>query len=217
MTTTKTETEINKEKLYKPRPDLLPRAGLAAIFDGEDVQESEPLLVGALLTLSEWRTDPLAIGLALVDLCISTGNSTPFLVLKAGGPMGYGRRKHGDCTWRQAGTEQALVETHVASAFRHILEYLADNDAVEEGSGDPVLYHAVCQLCIALDLHQHPLAQPEEVKPPAKRYVAKARRFDPKGYGDNPKAASEDLYKKLLNVGDLNPGETTELTIKEDR
>ena len=94
-----TEKEVDIEKLYKPRPDLLPARALLA----------------------------------------------------AGEVMGYGYRKHGNCTWRVAGTEQAKPETHTASALRHLLEHLADPRAVEEGSGLPVLWHAMSQIAIAID------------------------------------------------------------------
>jgi hypothetical protein len=77
-------------------------------------------------------------------------------ILGAGKVMGYGFRKHGNCTWRIAGTEQAEVSTHTASALRHVLEYLENPDAVEDGSGLPVLYHALSQIAIAIDCHENP-------------------------------------------------------------
>lgn len=63
----------------------------------------------------------------------------------------YGRHKHGDCTWTIEGTEQADPRTHIASAARHIAEYLDDPNAVEAGSKLPVLWHARAQLGIAID------------------------------------------------------------------
>lgn len=72
-------------------------------------------------------------------------------LLCAGRAMGYGYRKHGDCTWREPGTEQADPRTHIASAMRHLLEHLHDADACEEGSGLPVLWHAAAQILIAVE------------------------------------------------------------------
>lgn len=75
-------------------------------------------------------------------------------ILRCGEVMGYGFRKHGDCTWRKEGTEQADVKTHLASAVRHLLERLEDSEAVEEGSGMPVLWHCMAQIAIAIDLDE---------------------------------------------------------------
>ena len=75
-------------------------------------------------------------------------------LLAMGEVMSYGWGKHGDCTWKHAGTEQADPRTHVASAIRHLAEYLDDPDATEEGSGLPVLWHAASQLTIAIDCIQ---------------------------------------------------------------
>jgi hypothetical protein len=72
-------------------------------------------------------------------------------LLAVGDCMGYGYRKHGDCTWTVEGTEQADPRTHLASAMRHLLEHLADPNATEEGSGLPVLWHAAAQVLIAVE------------------------------------------------------------------
>jgi len=72
-------------------------------------------------------------------------------LLAVGKCMGYGFRKHGDCTWTVHGTEQADPSTHIASAMRHLLEHLADPCATEEGSGLPVLWHAAAQVLIAVE------------------------------------------------------------------
>ena len=80
----------------------------------------------------------------------------PRALLGAGAVMAYGLTKHGHCTWRVAGTEQAEPETHLASAMRHLLEHHADPSAVEYGSGLPVLYHALCQIAIAIDCIEDP-------------------------------------------------------------
>lgn len=89
------------------------------------------------------------------------GKSRPDLIpvralLGAGQAMAYGRNKHGNCTWRAHGTEQSTIECHAASAERHLLEYRANRDAVEAGSGLPVLYHLLCQVAIMIDLHEDP-------------------------------------------------------------
>jgi len=77
-------------------------------------------------------------------------------LLGAGKAMAYGRAKHGNRTWRVPDTEQATVECHAASAMRHFLDYLLDPNAIEEGSGLPVLYHLLCQVSIMIDLHEDP-------------------------------------------------------------
>lgn len=79
-------------------------------------------------------------------------------ILGAGKVMGYGFRKHGNCTWRIAGTEQADPQTHYASALRHLLEYGDNPNAIEEGSGLPVLYHALSQIAILIDCIDNPAA-----------------------------------------------------------
>lgn len=76
--------------------------------------------------------------------------------------MGYGYRKHGVCTWRVAGTEQADPQTHLASLERHINEFKLDPTAREEGSGMPVLWHALAQLAILIDLVENPARVPGE-------------------------------------------------------
>lgn len=102
----KTEQEIDAEKAFKPRVDLIPGHAL----------------------------------------------------LEVGRTMAYGFGKHGTCTWRTAGTEQAKASTHVASASRHLAEYLGDPDATEEGSGLSVLAHCAAQLLIAIECRRRELA-----------------------------------------------------------
>ena len=65
--------------------------------------------------------------------------------------MAYGYGKHGRCTWRNAGTEQAKPETHIASAFRHLAQMGADYDERDDESGLPHLHHALSQLAIAVE------------------------------------------------------------------
>ena len=82
-------------------------------------------------------------------------------VMAAGRCMAYGLAKHGGGksgrgTYRDAGTDQAKVETHLASCIRHLLEYQIDPNATEEGSGLSVLDHAMAQLAIVVDLVEDP-------------------------------------------------------------
>ncbi len=66
--------------------------------------------------------------------------------------QGYGGRKHGECTWRVAGTEQAKPETHIASAMRHLIEILRHGPAARDPeSGLLHAAHARAQLGIAID------------------------------------------------------------------
>lgn len=81
-------------------------------------------------------------------------------IFGSGMVMGYGTRKHGNCTWRVAGTEQADPQTHLASLERHINEFKLDPDAREGGSGFPVLWHAMSQLAILIDLMENPPQSP---------------------------------------------------------
>lgn len=72
-------------------------------------------------------------------------------LLAVGYVQAYGRGKHGNCTWKDGGTEQSRSETHIASAQRHLAEFEASPDAREAGSNLPVLWHAAAQLLIAID------------------------------------------------------------------
>lgn len=142
--TTKTEQEINDEKLHKTRPDLLPAGPLQVLYPKDRAD------VGCLWAYRD--TGDCRYLRQLAFEIIAQLGGPPTALLLAGRVMGYGFRKHGDCTWRVAGTEQAEVRTHIASAERHLLEHWQDPDAVEEGSGLPVLHHALSQVLIALDL-----------------------------------------------------------------
>lgn len=99
----------------------------------------------------------------------------------AGRAMGYGYRKHGDCTWREAGTEQADPRTHLASAMRHLLEHLRDPKACEEGSGLPVLWHAAAQLLIAVECTEQLSARVREETDAEFRARALARSMSTSG------------------------------------
>jgi len=95
----------------------------------------------------------------------SRPDKLPACALMGGGlVMAYGLQKHGNCTWRVAGTEQADPETHIASAYRHVLEWLDDPSAVEAGSRLPVLYHALSQIAIAIDCIENPAKPLPEIE-----------------------------------------------------
>lgn len=158
----KTEQEINAEKAHKPRPDLVPARALLALFSEPlELVAGEPSarVLDAWHLLVKYRADVhlsdlLQAVAAVVAAIAADGHVRAYAtaMMAAGQVMGYGARKHGDCTWRVAGTDQANPQSHVASAERHLLEYLADPSACEEGSGLPVLYHALSQLLIVADL-----------------------------------------------------------------
>jgi hypothetical protein len=144
--------EINKEKAAKNRPDLLPPAVVLNLL--EHIESEHPVLEAykALLAFAERPTERYGgLQSALFALAREIGGTLQ-AIDGAGSVMGYGAKKHGNCTWRVAGTEQADPQTHLASAQRHCLEYLLDPDSVEEGSGRPVLWHAFAQVCILINL-----------------------------------------------------------------
>lgn len=78
--------------------------------------------------------------------------------------MGDGFRKHGPCTWKNAGTEQAKPETHIASCMRHLIEILKHGPlARDPETGCLHLAHLRAQSGIAIDclaLHRASLAEP---------------------------------------------------------
>lgn len=152
---TKTEAEINAEKAAKPRPDLLPAREL---YHLARVTQAGSSVCGVLDLLArfEHTLDPDWLRAVVGELAAWAGISTAELVLRAGEVMGYGFRKHGRCTWRVAGTEQADPQTHYASGVRHVVERWDNPDAHEEGSGKPVLWHAAAQFILTLDLLMDP-------------------------------------------------------------
>lgn len=160
---TKSQAEIDAEKAGKPRPDLLPARALikldAYCSDDSVPDNHEPRAVcrDALLSLRAFR-QYVDIDYAIAAMaCVADLLGGPYYAAMRGGAvMGYGYRKHGRCTWRVAGTEQADPQTHLASAERHLLEWLIDCNATEEGSGFPVLWHAFSQLAILIDLWLDP-------------------------------------------------------------
>jgi len=137
---------IDEEKRRKGRPDLIPSGVLLSL--GSHLLES----------LTRYRLSPgdaeLRQFFHSVGICMK--HNVYFIMTRVGDVLGYGWHKHGECTWRIAGTDQAHPQTHFASASRHVLEYLADPLAQEEGSNIPVLYHATAQLCIVHDLIHNP-------------------------------------------------------------
>lgn len=145
---TKTRAEIDAEKAAKPRPDLLPARELARVAH----LAGHPNAALDRLARFEDTLDPNELAVAIGQLATWAGEDLGTFLLNCGAVMGYGFRKHGRCTWRVAGTEQADPQTHYASGVRHVLERMADQDAREEGSGFPVLWHAGYQFLITLDL-----------------------------------------------------------------
>lgn len=145
----KTEEEINAEKALKSRPDLVPgEAFLTCNFYGN--QRIQANIFDIFGPQGPSKGSCGVLYRYCKNLVLPGGLHDALLLL--GKVMAYGREKHGYCTWRIAGTEQATPETHWASACRHVCEYLANRDATEEGSGLPVLLHAMTQCVITMDL-----------------------------------------------------------------
>lgn len=147
----KTEQEINAEKALKSRPDLVPGGAFLRCITSRPQSNSWG---GSIYAIFGPQGPSIERCAALFLWCKSRQSfqKLPETVTELGKVMAYGRNKHGHCTWRIAGTEQAEPETHWASACRHVCEYLADLEAVEEGSGLPVLLHAMTQCVITMDL-----------------------------------------------------------------
>lgn len=151
---TKTRAEIEAEKAAKPRPDLLPARALALVVHGRtgDVFED---IAGFLKTRSVDDLGPV-LGAVLDELVghgIATSRADALML--AGEIMSVGYRKHGPCTWRVAGTEQADPQCHYASLVRHLLEHEAGITA-DPDSGKHPLLHAVCQISIMINLLDDP-------------------------------------------------------------
>lgn len=100
----------------------------------------------------------------------------PRFNMAAGRALGYGARKHGlgrsgVGTYRDAGTEQALLETHVASFERHWQRFKMGRRAgienpIDEESGLTELDCAAAQFSIIVDLTEDPpVAAPTPAKP----------------------------------------------------
>lgn len=147
-------TQVNQEKAAKSRPDLIPGHVLRMIRFGTcylTLEKVATFLCGPELPC---YLDVLnAIDVICKEEAIA--NLGDFM-LTVGKVQGYGFTKHGHCSWRIPDTEQADPRTHVASMVRHLAEYQQDVDEKEEGSGFPVLWHALAQGCITLDLMLNP-------------------------------------------------------------
>lgn len=71
--------------------------------------------------------------------------------LAKGDVQAFGLAKHGPCTWREKGTEQADPRTHLASASRHAALVFDDPWSTDDQSGLLHLAHLGAQIDIALD------------------------------------------------------------------
>ena len=159
VTAPKSRTEIEAEKAAKPRPDLLPPLAL-----GMAVNMLPGVFYGIAEFLKDRDTASLTLPLRrLLDEIVDRGIavSRADALMKAGEIMGVGFRKHGPCTWRIAGTEQADPQTHYASFVRHLLEY-EGGVTTDPDSGRHPLLHAVCQLAIMINLLDDPPEHPDD-------------------------------------------------------
>lgn len=118
----------------------------------------------------------------------------PARALLAGGrAFGYGAAKHGlgrsgRGTYRDAGTEQATVETHRASFMRHWCAYWA-GETIDPESGLSHLDCMMAQLSIIIDLVEDPPCDGAATPEAAWAVTADGCR----GYGDTREAALDDL------------------------
>lgn len=164
--TTKSRAEIDAEKAAKPRPDLIPATALEHVSSelldwngGADYTYALTYAMGnlangarrrdarALARAWIWAAIALDIDEANADIDAAIGRA----LLVAGEVMAVGLRKHGRCTWRVAGTEQADPQCHYASACRHLAESLAGLEA-DKDSGRPPAVHLLTQIPILIDL-----------------------------------------------------------------
>lgn len=153
----KSMEEINAEKRTKSRPDLIP----AEVYRRYRRMSAERTTGDPLTALLDFaQTGEIEHVFRAMALTAQRTGRRHGNGLAMGRVLAYGLAKHGVCTWRVAGTEQADPQTHYASALRHVLEYYYDNDAVEEGSGFPVLDHALTQMAILADLVLDPPDKP---------------------------------------------------------
>lgn len=156
----RTRDEIEAEKAAKPRPDLLPPLALAMVLS-----QFCSTVFGRLALFLKSR-DLAELGYASVrildELCMrGVAKSRADAIMQAGEIMGVGLRKHGPCTWRIAGTEQADPQCHYASLVRHLLEY-EDGVTQDPDSGRHPLLHAVCQISIMINLLDDPPEHPDD-------------------------------------------------------
>lgn len=163
---TKSRAEIEAEKAAKPRPDLvsaiaLSEIALAArdITDESPTRDSVDLVFLAMAELADGarlrEPRPLARAWVYAAFALNSDETIAVAVgralLVAGEVMAVGLRKHGRCTWRVAGTEQADPQCHYASACRHLAESLAGLEA-DKDSGRPPAVHLLTQIPILIDL-----------------------------------------------------------------
>lgn len=157
----KSRAEIEVEKAAKPRPDLLPPLALAMALHNVRIADA---LSDVADFLKSRATNNLGAALRrILDELIECGvaGSRADAIMQAGEIMGVGLRKHGPCTWRIAGTEQADPQTHYASLVRHLLEYEA-GVRTDPDSGKHPLLHAVCQISIMINLLDDPPMHPDD-------------------------------------------------------
>lgn len=151
---TKTRAEIEAEKAAKPRPDLLPARALSMV-----VHDSTGEIFADLADYFKTKhvADLGPVFGAILDECVEQklASSRAAVLIAAGEIMGVGFRKHGPCTWRVAGTEQADPQCHYASLVRHLLEHTAGL-TTDPDSGKHPLLHAVCQIAIMINLLDDP-------------------------------------------------------------
>ena len=114
---------------------------------------SARLAESARCTIRESRLASLVC--AWLACCDGLGLSAGGALICVGEVMGVGSVKHGPCTWRVAGTEQASAQTHYASAVRHLAEAL-DGRTEDRDSGRHPGVHALCQIAILYDLIADP-------------------------------------------------------------
>lgn len=150
---TKTQAEIEIEKAAKPRPDLLPALALSMATHKIDTVFGDLAAYCRTRHIADLGPPLGAILDELIDLGIAACRAEALLL--AGEIMAVGYRKHGPCTWRVAGTEQADPQCHYASLIRHLLEYEAGVEA-DRDSGKHPLLHAVCQISIMINLIADP-------------------------------------------------------------
>lgn len=162
MSETKTRTEIEAEKAAKPRPDLLP-AGMLSIgtANNEHIGKAFANFSRYLKTRDEAQLGEAGAHILLELVYCKVAKTLADALMLAGEIMCVGLRKHGPCTWRIAGTEQADPQTHYASAVRHMLEHCA-GVTQDPDSGKHPLLHAVCQIAIMINLLDDPPQHPDD-------------------------------------------------------
>lgn len=123
-------------------------------------------------------------------------------IMAAGEVMGYGLRKHGNRTWRIAGTEQADPRTHLASLMRHLLAAIDDPAAIDDESGFPHLACVITQACIAYDCEQQ--RQVESLREAVRTMTpGPVSSFSPSAVeGEAPKHDERPIVRKCPSDGE---------------